>query len=64
MSQKRSCIFRHFYDMVKILVITYKMLMFLPIFETLFKNVITILPTTYQNNTKIPGKDRKCLVYL
>ena len=26
------------------------------IYETLFENVITILPVTYQNRTKMPGK--------
>lgn len=33
-------------------------------YETLFENVTTILPTTYQSKTKIPGEKRKCLVYL
>ena len=33
------------------------------IYETLLENIITILPRTYQNKTKMPGKNRKCLVY-
>ena len=28
------------------------------IYETLFENIITILPKTYQNKTKMPGKNR------
>ena len=40
------------------------MLIFLPYNETLFENIIKILPRTYQNKTKMPGKNRKCLVYL
>ena len=34
------------------------------IYETLFQNVIAVLPTIYQNKTKMPEKSRKCLVYL
>ena len=33
-------------------------------YETLFENVITILPITYQKQTKMPGENKKCLVYL
>ena len=33
-------------------------------YETLFEKVKTILPTTYQIKTKMPEKNRKCLVYL
>ena len=32
--------------------------------ETLFENVITVLPITYQNKTKMPGKNRECQAYL
>ena len=34
------------------------------IYETLFENLILVSPITYQNKTKIPGKNRKCIVYL
>ena len=40
------------------------MLIFLPYEETLFKYVTTILPLTFQNEIKMPGKKRHCLVYL
>ena len=68
MIQKRSCsvstkVNRPFYDVVKICVIVIKNVDILTIHET-FENVITILPITYQNKTKISGKIRKCLVYL
>ena len=33
-------------------------------YETLFENVITVLPITPQNKTTMPGKNRKCLFYL
>ena len=33
-------------------------------YETLFKNVVTILPITYQFKIKMPEKNRKYLVYL
>ena len=33
-------------------------------YETVFENVKTILPVTYQNKTKMPQKIRNCLVYL
>ena len=29
-----------------------------------FENAIAVLPITYQNKTKMPGKNRKWLVYL
>ena len=69
MIQKRSYISSTkdnipFYDMVKIRVITIENVTFFTIHETLFKNVITILPISYQNKTKMPGQNRKCLVYL
>ena len=50
--------------MVKIPAIIIENVNIFTIYETLFKNVITILPTTYQNKTKMPGKKRKCLVFL
>ena len=34
------------------------------IFETLLENIITVLPITYQNKTKMPGKNTNSLVYL
>ena len=38
------------------------MLIFFIIFETLFQNVIAILPINYQNKTKVPGENKICLV--
>ena len=77
MIQKRSCslstkVNRPFYDMIKIHVIIIQSFNIFNIYqefnpcicETLFGNVITILPIIYQNKTKIPGKNKKCLVYL
>ena len=43
---------RPFYDMVKIRVIVIQNVNICNIYETLFENVITILPITYQNKTK------------
>ena len=64
MIQQRSCngstkVHRPFNDMKKIRVIIVLNVHTFTIYETLFKNIITILPTTYQNKTKIPGKNRK-----
>ena len=69
MSQKRSCSFstkvnRPFYDMAKIRAIIIHNVIFFTICETLFENIITTLPITYKNKTKMLGKNRKCLVYL
>ena len=69
MIQKRSCSLStkdniSFYDMVKICVIIIENVTFFTIYETLFENVITILRITYQNKTKMPGKNRKSLAYL
>ena len=69
MIEKRSCglstkVDRFFYDMVKIRVIIILNINIFTKYETLFKNIITILPITYQNKIKMPGKSRKCLVYL
>ena len=36
---------------------------FLTIYET-FENVRKIFPKSYQNKAKMPGKHKKCLVYL
>ena len=33
------------------------------IYETLYKNITAILPIAYENKTKMPWKNRKCLVY-
>ena len=49
--------------MVKIRVIIKQNANVLTIYVTLFKNVINILPTIYQNKSKMPGRDRKCLVH-
>ena len=51
--------------MVKICVIIIQNANTFTIYETLFENVITISPITYQNKTKMPGKKtRKYLDYL
>ena len=55
---------RPFYDMVKIRVIIIWSDNIFTKYETLFENGITILPITHQNKTKMPGKNRMCLVYL
>ena len=34
------------------------------VYETLYQNIRKILSIIYQNKTKIPGKNRKCLVWL
>ena len=47
---------RTFYDMVKIRVIIIQNVNIVTIYETLFENAIIILPITYQNKTKMPGK--------
>ena len=44
--------------MVKIRFIMYKIKTFFTIHETLFQNVIEVLPTTYQNETKMPEQNR------
>ena len=59
MIQKRSCslstkINKPFHDMVKIRVIITKSFNTFTIYETLFENVITISPMTYQKKTKMP----------
>ena len=61
MIQKRSCslstkVNRCFYDMVKTRVTVIQNVNIFTICETLFENIITILPITYQHKTKIPGK--------
>ena len=58
MIQKRTCSLstqanRPFYDMVQIRVIIKKNVNIFTIYETLFENVITILPLAYQIKTKI-----------
>ena len=47
---------RTFYDMVKIRVIIIQNVNIVTIYETLFEKAIIILPITYQNKTKMPGK--------
>ena len=47
---------RHFYDMVKICIIIIWNVNIFTIYDTSFENVMRILPTTYQNKTKMPGK--------
>ena len=47
---------RTFYDMVKIRVIIIQNVNIVTIYETLFENAIIVLPITYQNKTKMPGK--------
>ena len=69
MIQKRSCslntkVNRPFYDMVRIRIILMKNVNIFIIYETSFENLITILLITYQNKTKMPGKNRTCLVNL
>ena len=69
MIQKRSCclrtkVNRRFYGMGKICVIIIENINIFTIYERLFENVMTILSITYQDKTKMPGKNRKCLVYL
>ena len=66
MNQKRSCrlnskVDRPFYDLVKIRVVIIYNVNIFTIYET-FENVIKILPITYQNKTKMPGKNRNCLI--
>ena len=67
MIQKRSRSLRTkvnkpLYDIVKVRVIIIQKVDIFAMYETLFENVITILPITYQNKTKMPGKNRNCLV--
>ena len=50
--------------MVKIRVTIIKNVNIFTLHEILFENFITILLITYHNNTKIPGENRKSLVYL
>ena len=53
---------RPFYDMSKIRVMIILNVDIFVIYEILLENVITILPITYQNKSKLPRKNRKCLV--
>ena len=39
------------------------MLIFFTIYDLILKRHIKNLPTTYQNKSKIPGKNRECLVH-
>ena len=48
---------RPFCDVVKISIITQNVNVF-TIYETLFENVITILPISYQNKIKMAGKNK------
>ena len=52
------------YNMIKISVIIIQNVNIFHIYETLYENVITILPITYQNKTKMPRKNWKYMVYL
>ena len=54
----------HFYDMVKICIIIIKNVNIFTIHETIIEKVIAILPITYQNKTKISGKNWEFPVYL
>ena len=48
---------RPFYDIVKVLVVIISNVnIFFTTYETLFENVTTILPITYQNKTEMSGK--------
>ena len=49
---------RPLYGMVKICVIIIQNVNILFIYDTLLENVIIILLITYQNKTKMPGKNR------
>ena len=60
----RTKVNRPFYGMGKICVIVIENVNIFTIYERLFENVMTILSITYEDKTKMPGKDRKCLVYL
>ena len=51
-------------DKVKIRVLIIWNVNIFTIYENLFENVITVLPITYQNKTKMPGTNRTCLNYL
>ena len=58
MIQKRSCssgtkFNRTFHGVVKICVIIIRNINIFTIYETFVENVITILPITYQNKTKM-----------
>ena len=67
MVQKRSCSTkgnRIFYDMVNIRAMITQNFNTLTKYKTLFENVITILPITYQNKTEVSQKNRNTLVYL
>ena len=48
--------------MVQILVVIIENVNIFDVYEILFRKVIKILPTIYQNKTKMPGKNRKCLI--
>ena len=66
---KRSCslstkVNRSLCDMVKIRIIIIQNVNIFTIYETLFENVMTILLVTYLNKTKIPGQNRKWVIYL
>ena len=52
------------YDMVKVLAIFIEIATVFAIYETIFENTLTTLPITYQNKTKINGKNRKSLICL
>ena len=50
--------------MVKIRIIISENINIFTVYKTLFENVITILPISHQNKSKMPGKYRKCLVFI
>ena len=59
---ERSCSLRtNVYEMVKIRVIIIQNVNVFAIYGTVFQGVLKILPITYQNKTKMPGKNKKCL---
>ena len=69
MIHKRSCslstkVNRDFYEMVIIRGIVIQYFDIFTVYKTLFQNVKKILPIIFQNKTKMPGKNRQCLVYL
>ena len=72
MIQKRSCslstkvnrTFNKNSKLIKIRVIIMENVYIFTKYETVFENVITILPVIYQNKTKMPQKNRNCLAYL
>ena len=67
MIQKRSYILStkiniYFYDIVKIRVIIIQNVNIFTIYQTLFQNVISILPIIYQNKTKMYEQNKNCRV--